>query len=65
MKIKNQNKFKSNLKLLQGNSLEEYNRFLKKLLLERGISASVEFNFETLQQFLNQEGTFGKGLIAY
>ena len=35
------------------------------MLSERGISASLEFNLEKLQQSINQEGTFGKGLIAY
>lgn len=65
MAIKKQNKFKSNLKLLQGDSLEKYNEYLSQLLLERGISPSVEFNLEKLQQFIDQEGTFGKGLIVY
>ena len=56
---KQQNKFISNLKLLQGGSLEEYNEYLKQLLLERNISASLEFNLGQLQQCIDQEGTFG------
>lgn len=35
------------------------------MLSERGISTSVEFKLEKLQQFINQEKTFGKGLVAY
>ena len=65
MTIKKQNKLKSNIKLLQGGSLEKYNEYLSQLLLERGIPPSVEFNLERLQQFIDQEGTFGKGLIVY
>lgn len=65
MEIKKQNKLKSNLKLLQGGSLEEYNEFLRKLLLDKGISADLEFNLKKLQQFINQEKSFGKGLIVY
>lgn len=61
----NKPKTKNNLKLLQGSSLEEYNKYLRNLLLERGISADLEFNLEKLQQLINQERTFGKGLIAY
>lgn len=45
--------------MLQGGSLEKYNEYLSQLLLERGISPSVEFNLEKLQQFIDQEGTFG------
>ena len=63
--MSNKKNFRSNLKLLQGGRLEEYNQFLKEFLQERGISASVEFNLDQLQQLINQEGTFGKGLVAY
>lgn len=62
---KNKTIFQSNVKLLQGGSLEEYNSYLRKKLLERGIEADLQFNLEELQQFINQKGTFGKGLIAY
>lgn len=65
MIIKNQRKFKSNVKLLQGGSLEEYNEFFRKLLSERGISGAIEFNLELLQQFINKEKSFGKGLVEY
>ena len=35
------------------------------MLLEHKISADIKFSLETLQQFIDQEGTFGKGLIVY
>ena len=53
------------MELLQGDSLEKYNEYLRQLLIERGISADLEFNLEQLQQLIDQEGTFGKGLIVY
>lgn len=63
---KQQNKFISNLKLLQGSSLEEYNEYLKQLLLERNISASLEFNLGQFQQCIDQEGNLGPcGLVVY
>ena len=69
MKQKNQNKFKillnSNIK---GGSLENYNEYLKQLLLEHKISADITFSLEK-----HQEKTFGpcfcscksKGLVVY
>lgn len=53
------------LNYYKGGSIEEYNKFLRALLSESGISASVEFNLEKLQQFINKEKTFGKRLVAY
>ena len=35
------------------------------MLLEHKISADIKFSLEKLEQFIDQEGTFAKGLIAY
>lgn len=64
-KTGNHNKPKSNLMLLQGSSLEDYNEFLRKLLSERGISANLKFNLEKLQQFINQEKAFGPCFCSF
>lgn len=51
--------------LLKGASLEEQNSFIQDVLKANGVKANIQFEPAVLQTYIDQEKTFGKGLIAY
>lgn len=51
--------------LLKGESLNKQNAYIQRVLEQHSIKADVQFKPERLQEFINQNKTFGKGLMAY